>query len=73
MRGEVGHQPVGRARSLRSISTAARIAKLGSQRVEPVLAPGNQHQLLPLADSWRAKSTPSPADAPVISATGLVT
>ena len=46
--GEVGHQPVGRAGQAQIRSDRAGIAKLGRQRVEPILAAGDEHQPLAL-------------------------
>ena len=49
----------------------ARIAELGGQRLEPVLAPRDQHQPLAARAELAGEIDPSPADAPVIRVTGV--
>ena len=48
MGGEVGHQPVDRAGQAQILADRPGIAELCGQRVEPVLAAGNEHQPLAL-------------------------
>ena len=67
---EVGHQPVDRAGLAQVGLDCARIAKLGRERVKPVLAPGDKYQPLALRRQLAGEIDPQPADAPVISATG---
>ncbi len=58
MGGEVGHQPVGGARQAQVRSDRAGIAELGRQRVDPILAAGDEHQPLALG-----RQLPSEIDA----------
>ena len=68
---DLGHQLRRGSRRAEIDGHGARIAKLGGERFEPVLAPRREHQPMAALGQRRANSTPSPADAPVIRAIGL--